>query len=209
MITPEQAEQIKRHLLGQINNFPEDQRDVVKKKILSMTNEELEAFIKQNQLTHLEDEASKEKCIFCLIVEGKIPSYKLDENQENIAILEINPLSKGHTLIVPKKHLNEKEIPSSAFILAKKIETKLQEKFKPQEIQINPQVILGHALLEVLPIYGDETERHKATQEELEELKKILETKQEPIVEKKQEEIPIQKKEIPTETIPILKPRIP
>jgi diadenosine tetraphosphate (Ap4A) HIT family hydrolase len=207
MITKEQADQIKQHLLGQLENFPENQRDIVKKKVLSMTNEELEQFIKQNQLTHLDKETPKEKCIFCSIIDGKIPSYKIDENQEAIAILEINPLSRGHALIVPKEHLEEDKIPSNAFILAKKIEGRIQEKFQPQEIQTNPQKILGHAILEILPIYGTETEKHKATQEELVELQNLLKIEQ-PLPQIAEEK-PLPKKEIETEEIPILKPRIP
>lgn len=209
MIAPEQAEQIKQHLLGQLNNFPEDQRETVKKKILAMTNEEIEAFVKQNQLTHLEkNKPSETQCVFCSIVEGKIPSYKLDENKDNLVILEINPLSKGHCLVVPKQHLEVSKIPSSAFILAKKISHKIESKFKPKEVKISSQNMFGHALLEILPIYGTETERHKATQEELIELKVLLETKPKAPKIKKEKVAVIEKKSNP-ENLPVLKPRIP
>jgi histidine triad (HIT) family protein len=208
MIAPEQAEQIKQHLLGQLNNFPEDQKEIVKKKILTMTNDEIEAFVKQNQLTHLEKEKpSESQCVFCSIVGGKIPSYKLDENKDNIIILEINPLSKGHCLVVPKEHLDVSKIPSSAFILAKKISKKLETKFKPKEVKISSQNMFGHALLEILPIYGTETERHKASQEELIELKVLLETK--PSAPKIKKEKVFVEKKITNENIPVLKPRIP
>lgn len=40
--------------------------------------------------------------IFTRIIEGEIPSYKVAENDHFIAFLDINPLSKGHTLVVPK-----------------------------------------------------------------------------------------------------------
>lgn len=43
-------------------------------------------------------------CIFCKIVNGDIPCYKIYEDEIVIAYLDINPLSNGHTLIVPKKH---------------------------------------------------------------------------------------------------------
>ena len=55
-----------------------------------MTAEEMEIFVKQNNLNHLGGE-----CIFCSIVGGKTPSFRIGENEENIAILELNPLSKG------------------------------------------------------------------------------------------------------------------
>ena len=43
-------------------------------------------------------------CIFCKIIKGDIPSTKVYEDDECIAFLDINPVNKGHTLIVPKKH---------------------------------------------------------------------------------------------------------
>ncbi len=44
------------------------------------------------------------KCIFCEIIEGKKPSHKVHEDEENYAFLDINPRTKGHTLVVPKQH---------------------------------------------------------------------------------------------------------
>ena len=46
-------------------------------------------------------------CIFCKIVEGKIPSLKIYENDVILAFLDINPDSNGHTLIIPKKHYKD------------------------------------------------------------------------------------------------------
>lgn len=43
-------------------------------------------------------------CIFCDIVEGKIPSYKIYEDDEILAFLDISQVTKGHTLVIPKKH---------------------------------------------------------------------------------------------------------
>lgn len=43
-------------------------------------------------------------CIFCKIINGEIPSYKIYEDENCLAFLDINPISDGHTLIVPKKH---------------------------------------------------------------------------------------------------------
>ncbi len=45
-----------------------------------------------------------EECIFCKIVRGEIPSKKVFEGRGVIAFLDINPASKGHTLVIPKKH---------------------------------------------------------------------------------------------------------
>jgi histidine triad (HIT) family protein len=43
-------------------------------------------------------------CIFCKIVRGEIPSAKVLENEKVLAFLDINPVSKGHTLVIPKAH---------------------------------------------------------------------------------------------------------
>ncbi|KAI9052539.1 hypothetical protein LZ554_003882 [Drepanopeziza brunnea f. sp. 'monogermtubi'] len=43
-------------------------------------------------------------CIFCKIVKGDIPSFKLFESDKVFAFLDINPLSKGHALVIPKFH---------------------------------------------------------------------------------------------------------
>jgi histidine triad (HIT) family protein len=45
-----------------------------------------------------------EDCIFCKIVEGKIPSVKIWEDEGHIAILDINPNTKGMTVVFPKRH---------------------------------------------------------------------------------------------------------
>lgn len=69
-------------------------------------------------------------CIFCDIVEGKIPSKKIFENDNLVAILDISQTTKGHTLIIPKKHFDNllstdetilKEMISTAKVLGNKI----------------------------------------------------------------------------------------
>jgi histidine triad (HIT) family protein len=45
-----------------------------------------------------------EDCIFCQIVKGRIPSVKVYENERVFAFEDINPISVGHTLIIPKAH---------------------------------------------------------------------------------------------------------
>ena len=44
--------------------------------------------------------------IFSRIIAGEIPSYKVAENEDYYAFLDINPLTKGHTLVVPKKEVD-------------------------------------------------------------------------------------------------------
>ena len=46
-------------------------------------------------------------CVFCKIVNGEIPGFKLYENDLVIAILDISQTTKGHTLIIPKRHVQD------------------------------------------------------------------------------------------------------
>jgi len=48
-------------------------------------------------------------CVFCKIVEGKLPCYKVYENREFMAFLDRTPVNKGHTLLVPKAHYESLE----------------------------------------------------------------------------------------------------
>ncbi len=43
-------------------------------------------------------------CIFCKIVAGQLPSYKVYEDEHTLAFLDINPVHQGHTLVIPKEH---------------------------------------------------------------------------------------------------------
>lgn len=70
-----------------------------------------------------------EKCIFCQIIQGKIPCYKIYESNLCLAFLDINPVNPGHTLIVPKEHcilienLSEKSITELILTIKKLIPT--------------------------------------------------------------------------------------
>ena len=50
---------------------------------------------------------SMSDCIFCKIVEGSIPSHKVFENEDCYAFLDIFPANRGHTLVIPKKHVRD------------------------------------------------------------------------------------------------------
>ncbi|MFN2342447.1 MAG: HIT family protein [Desulfonatronovibrio sp.] len=53
------------------------------------------------------------QCIFCQIVQGKVPCVRVYEDHNVLAFLDIAPVKKGHTLIIPKKHVvNIMDIPS-------------------------------------------------------------------------------------------------
>lgn len=56
-------------------------------------------------------------CVFCNIIEGKIPSSKIYEDDDVLAILDISQATKGHTLVMPKKHYeNILQIPEDDYI---------------------------------------------------------------------------------------------
>ena len=56
-------------------------------------------------------------CIFCKIIDGEIPSKKVYEDELVIVIMDVNPDSNGHMLVIPKKHyVDFKELDTSILI---------------------------------------------------------------------------------------------
>jgi len=180
MLSSEQTEQIKAQILRQIENFPEDKRELAKQQIESMNNEQLEQFLNKNKLM-TEQSSSNQQCIFCSVISGNIPFYKIEENKNSIAVLEINPISKGHILIIPKEHKPlEDKIPEDFSEILEKVTKKIKTKLKPKEIKISLSNLFGHGIINVLPVYKDEdinSERHSEKPEELEKLRKTFEKK--------------------------------
>jgi histidine triad (HIT) family protein len=170
-ITNEQAKQSKEQLLKQIDKLPKENQEQAKKQIETMTNDQMEEFVKQNQLTHLEGENTEDpKCIFCAILEEKMPSIKIAENEKAIAVLDINPISKGHALVIPKDHNAEPD--KEAQELAFKVGGKIFEKFKPKDMTTRAAKSMDHTILNVIPLYED-TDLEKRTTTKEEELKEI------------------------------------
>lgn len=71
-------------------------------------------------------------CIFCKLANGEIPTATLYEDKDFRVILDANPASKGHALIIPKEHYAnlyelDDELAGKTMILAKKMVTKLTE----------------------------------------------------------------------------------
>ena len=80
-------------------------------------------------------------CIFCSIVAGKIPCFKLYEDEITIAFMDINPASEGHALVIPKAHdANVHDISESAIIAtvltAKKIAAALNKTLDPDGLNL-------------------------------------------------------------------------
>lgn len=105
-------------------------------------------------------------CIFCEIIKGNIPSTKVYEDDEVLAILDISQTTYGHTLVMPKKHyenflLMPNEEYASLMAKAQIIANKLQNKLdcKGMNLLINTNEIAGqtvmHTHVHLIPRYDE------------------------------------------------------
>jgi len=187
----EETEKIKKQLLAQVEASNMPNKEQVKQYVNSLDGPGLEDFLKKNNIEIQEgqlaqgnapqSEAPKgggTQCIFCSIINKEVPSYIIGENQKAIAILEINPLAKGHSIILPKTHISVEQLPKTALSLAQKVAKKIKTKLKPEDIKIETSSLMGHAMINIIPMYKDvPQEKKKAEDSELQKLYKILETK--------------------------------
>ena len=99
-----------------------------------------------------------EDSIFTKIINGVIPCYKISENANFIAFLDVNPLQEGHTLVVPKIQIDyvydlPDDILSELFAFSKKVAKKIENAIKCERIGI---AVLGlevpHAHIHLIPI---------------------------------------------------------
>ena len=96
--------------------------------------------------------------IFSKIIAGEIPSYKVAEDERFFAFLDINPLAKGHTLVVPKREvdylfdLDDEELAAMQ-VFAKGVELAIQQAFPCKKVG---QAVIGlevpHAHIHLIPI---------------------------------------------------------
>jgi histidine triad (HIT) family protein len=76
------------------------------------------------------------ECIFCKIVAGKADAYRICEDELSVGILDINPFTQGHCLVISKRHvpwwydLSEEET-KSLFSVARVISQKIMKAFRP------------------------------------------------------------------------------
>ncbi|OGK13503.1 hypothetical protein A2861_00770 [Candidatus Roizmanbacteria bacterium RIFCSPHIGHO2_01_FULL_38_15] len=96
-----------------------------------------------------------EDCIFCKIVKGEIPSFKVYEDQNYVAFMDIFPRVKGHALVIPKKHyrwVNDVPKFGEYWEVAKKISLGIQKYLNARFISY---LTLGeevhHAHIHILP----------------------------------------------------------
>lgn len=191
-ISDEQIEEFKKQIINQIQStFPEDRKNSAIENVNSMSKEEFIDFLKRNNLIATSEDSNSEfteiknfetkESPFRLIIEGKIPAYLIEENKQAVAVLEIRPVSKAHAIIISKKPLTETDkIPKTLFTLAKRIASRIKEKFNPKEVAISSSLTLGEIIINILPVYSNESlssQRNTASKEELESIKSMLEKK--------------------------------
>ncbi|PKP11421.1 MAG: HIT family protein [Bacteroidetes bacterium HGW-Bacteroidetes-4] len=119
--------------------------------------------------------------IFSKIVKGEIPSYKIAEDEHYYAFLDINPLKKGHTLVIPKKEVDyifdlDPETLSGLHLFAQKIAKAIDKAVSCTRVAV---VVLGlevpHAHIHLIPMDSESDIRFsnpkmKFTPEEFQEI---------------------------------------
>ena len=131
-----------------------------------------------------------DNCIFCKIANGEIPAATLYEDEDFRVILDLGPASKGHSLILPKKHAaNIYELPDEtagkAMILAKKMAGKLTDALNCDGfniVQNNGEIAgqtVNHFHLHLIPRYeGDGLNlnwpQQEISAEQLEEIRQSI-----------------------------------
>ena len=123
--------------------------------------------------------------IFSKIVAGEIPSYKVAEDEKYYAFLDINPLAKGHTLVIPKVEVDyifdlDDETLAGLTKFAKKIAHKIKEQTGCKKVAM---VVLGlevaHAHIHLIPMNSEKdvdfgAEKLKLTPDEFKEIASML-----------------------------------
>lgn len=108
-----------------------------------------------------------ETCLFCQIVSGTIPSHKVYEDEDFIAILDIKPVSPGHTLLIPKKHhLDLFDLPDDLLVklgpTLKKLADQVKTINKADGLNLAMNngsaagQIINHAHLHLIPRFNDD-----------------------------------------------------
>lgn len=96
--------------------------------------------------------------IFTKIVGGQIPSYKIYEDEKFYAFLDINPMAKGHTLVIPKQEIDylfdiDDAVLSEMMLIAKKIAKAMEQAVSCKRVGM---MVIGlevpHAHIHLIPI---------------------------------------------------------
>ena len=165
---------------------------------LEKQKKKLEEFMKKLSPEQIEF-LKRQQCLFCGIVDGRIKSKKIYEDESVMGILDINPANKGHVLVFPKNHygkLKEFDI-SHLFKVVNVLNGKVKEVVKAEgtNVFVAEGEVAGqrfdHVVVHVIPRFRDDGvvfswEGRKVSEKELDELSK--EIKVEKIQEDKVEE---------------------
>ena len=123
-------------------------------------------------------------CIFCKIVKGDLPSYKIYEDEKFIAFLDIFPRTKGHTLVIPKTHYRwVYDVPEFGkyWETVLRVTRAIQKGLEPQFITyVTHGLEVEHAHIHILPRKGDTEfvpEIKKVSKEEMENIAEKLRVK--------------------------------
>lgn len=119
--------------------------------------------------------------IFTKIVKGEIPSYKIFEDERFYAFLDINPMAKGHTLVIPKKEVDylfdiDDEMLKEMIVLSKKIAKAIEKAIECNRVGV---MVVGlevpHAHIHLIPIQseGDMNLSNKRVELSKEEFEKM------------------------------------
>lgn len=112
----------------------------------------------------------KEDCIFCKLANGVFPTNSIYEDEDFNVILDLAPATKGHALILPKKHADNlfelsEETAGKAFILAKRLAKSMTEKLSCDGFNIvqNNGTVAGqtvfHFHMHLIPRYENDAQR--------------------------------------------------
>lgn len=177
-LSKEQISNLKKQLLDQVKSLPENKRKEAEKQIEDLSDEAIEEMLESQKESQIK--------IFREIISGKIPSKKIDENESAIAVLEIKPLSKGHSIIIPKEQIsNIDKIPEKVSILIDKVSKNISDKLKPKNVKIIPEIKFGETIINVIPIYDKdvnlESERLNESESNLDKIIDLLNKKEEKI----------------------------
>lgn len=107
------------------------------------------------------------ECIFCKIINKKLNFYKIYEDKKTLCILDINPVAKGHCLIIPKKHFAdiysiEGVYLSSLALTTKKVSLILKKKLNAKGVNVlhasgkAAQQSVSHFHIHIVPRYHND-----------------------------------------------------
>lgn len=188
-VTQELINDIKKQLEGL---SPEEQQKKLEEILSKLPPEDREALI------------GKQECPFCLMIQGKIPVKTVYEDDKVLAILDINPATKGHTLLFPKVHAQflpqlDDDMTAHIFKVANKLSDALFQSLNATGTNIlvsNGQgagQVSPHILINIIPRYDNDNVSFrwnplKVDETELDELQKKINEKTKEIKIKKSEE---------------------